>query len=295
MSTGDAYLREYAQAGLYLMQGRLSPPEAGRFQSFPRASWDRELDLVSQVPLRGIEWIYDVYGEGANPLETESGRSRLRAQLLARSVSVVSVCADYFMERPLVDRQAAISTASVERLRWLLNACREMAISRIVLPFVDASRLADENMKKATTTALHAVLHDADDAGVELHLETDLSPADFAGFLHDLDHPRIRVNYDSGNSASLGYRPADEFAAYGERIGSIHIKDRELGGSTVKLGHGDADFTTLRTLIVEHGYQGDFVLQIARGLSGDEVPWLATAHQRVCAWLRGELDLSSAP
>ena len=36
----------------------------------------------------------------------------------------------------------------------------------------------------------------------------------------------IKVNYDSGNSASLGYDPTDEFAAYGERVGSVHIKDR---------------------------------------------------------------------
>lgn len=289
----DAYLQEYAQAGLYVMQGRLSPPEAGRFQSFPRASWDRELVLASLVPVRGIEWIYDVHGEGVNPLETPSGRTRLRALLSARGVSVVSVCADYFMERPLVDGQAAPSAASVARLRWLLGVCREMAISRIVLPFVDASRLGDERMKRATLSALHTVLPDVEDAGVEVHLETDLPPGDFASFLRDIDHPLMRVNYDSGNSAALGYHPAEEFAAYGDRIGSMHIKDRQRGGGTVPLGHGDTEFPLLRAAIIEHGYRGDFVLQIARGAPGDEVSWLTTAQQRVRAWLRGELDLCS--
>ena len=44
--------------------------------------------------------------------------------------------------------------------------------------------------------------------------------------LNALPHPVIKVNYDSGNSASLGYSVTEEFAAYGNRIGSIHIKDR---------------------------------------------------------------------
>lgn len=292
-SVSEAYLREYALGGLYVMQGRLSPPEAGHFQSFPRANWERELALVAQVPLRGIEWIYDVYGEGANPLETRSGRTQLRDQLLAHDVSVVSVCADYFMERPLVDRQARQSAASIERLRWLLDVCCEIGISRLVLPFVDSSRLADEPMKEATVAVLQSVLPVASDTGVELHLETDLAPGDFASLLRDLDHPQVRVNYDSGNSAALGHCPVEEFASYGARIGSIHIKDRKRGGGTVPLGQGDAAFSALRTAIVEHGYAGDFVLQIARGAPGEEVPWLATAQQRVCAWLRGELDLSS--
>ena len=48
----------------------------------------------------------------------------------------------------------------------------------------------------------------------------------------------MRVNYDSGNSASLGYRPRDEFAAYGSRVGSVHLKDRRLGAGTAPLGRG---------------------------------------------------------
>jgi sugar phosphate isomerase/epimerase len=38
----------------------------------------------------------------------------------------------------------------------------------------------------------------------------------------------------------------EEFAAYGERVGSFHIKDRVRGGKTVPLGQGDTDFASLR-------------------------------------------------
>jgi Sugar phosphate isomerases/epimerases len=83
----------------------------------------------------------------------------------------------------------------------------------------------------------------------------------------------LKVNYDSGNSASLGYDPADEFAAYGTRVGSVHIKDRVNGGGTVPLGSGNTNFKSLFECLGELGYSGDFVLQVARGASGDEVAW----------------------
>ncbi len=112
-----------------------------------------------------------------------------------------------------------------------------------------------------------------DETGVELHLETSLAPQPFADLLARLPHPSVKVNYDSGNSASLGYSPRSEFAAYGSRVGSVHVKDRLRGGGTVPLGTGDADFEALFSCLADIGYEGDFVLQVARGTEGDEVNW----------------------
>jgi hexulose-6-phosphate isomerase len=89
-------------------------------------------------------------------------------------------------------------------------------------------------------------------------------------WLHD---SRFRINYDSGNSASLGYRPREEFAAYGARIGSVHVKDRVLGGGTVPLGEGNTDFASFFDCLGRVNYTGDFTLQVARGVAGDEVNW----------------------
>ena len=289
---GSAFLEATADAGLFVMQGRLSAPDAGRFQSFPRAAWQTEIALAPTIPLRGIEWIFDVHGVGVNPLETAAGRASLCDLLRAHRVMIESVCADYFMDRPLVDGHTP-QEASVTTLRWLMNTCGEMSIRRIVLPFVDASRITDERAAAATLDVLHGVLPDAEAAGVELHLETDLSPVVFRDLLRDIQHPLVKVNYDSGNSAALGYRSADEFAAYGERIGSIHIKDRVLGGGTVPLGYGQADFAMLRSAIIDSDFAGGFVLQVARGMPGDEVPWLTDVNVQVCRWLRGEAEITT--
>lgn len=281
------YLSQYADAGLYTMQGRLGAPEAGRFQSFPRQGWRLEIARAAEVGLRGIEWIYDLFGEGANPLETSEGREELRGLLAQHEVAVVSICADYFMDRPMLRCSQAENAELLDRLHWLLGICPEMGVGRVVLPFVDASRIRDETERDQVVTNLRQVLPQAERYGVELHLETDLAPQAFRELLDLLDHPLVKVNYDAGNSASLGYRPADEFAAYGARVGSVHIKDRRLGATTVPLGQGDTDFPSLREQLIQYDYRGDFVLQVARGEAGDEPRWLASMAALSADWLRG--------
>jgi hexulose-6-phosphate isomerase len=71
----------------------------------------------------------------------------------------------------------------------------------------------------------------------------------------------------------LGYDAAEEFAAYGDRVGSVHIKDRLRGGGSVPLGTGSADFPVLFDALDRVGYGGLYTLQAARGVDGDEVEW----------------------
>ena len=162
-----------------------------------------------------------------------------------------------------------------------------LGVSRVVLPFVDASRIDSEAELGDVVAVLESVLPAAVATGVELHLETSLSPSRFADMLARLPHPMVKVNYDSGNSSSLGYHPMEEFAAYGARVGSVHIKDRVLGGGTVPLGSGDADFRALFECLEDVAYQGDFVLQVARGAAGDEVAWARRNREFVLALQAG--------
>jgi hexulose-6-phosphate isomerase len=265
-----------------IMQGRLVPPTDGRFQSFPNGDWRAEFARARDAGLDSIEWIYDVFGEAHNPLASDRGLEELESLAAGSGVRVVSVCADYFMDRPIVAASGDELRDLVGRLYWLIERCRRARIERIVLPFVDASRLRDDADRRRALAVLSDVVPTAEHAKVELHLETDLAPQPFAAFLKGIVHPYVKVNYDAGNSASLGYRPADEFAAYGARIGSVHIKDRTLGGGTVPLGTGDADLRAVFAGLHALGYRGDYILQAARGEPGCEVE-LAAQNRRFVA------------
>ncbi len=270
-----------------IMQGRLLPPVDNRIQCFPREHWAEEFELAAQADLDCIEWIYDLYGADVNPLATDDGIEQMKSLSRRYNVQVLSVCADYFMDKPLVRANVSEMAERLATLEWLIGRCqllgmnprtsgvnpRTSGVDRIVLPFVDASRIETEAEFDSVCATLTRILPAAEKTGLEIHLETSLTPERFAKLLARLSHPMLKANYDSGNSSSLGYNPREEFAAYGTRVGSVHIKDRILGGSTVPLGTGDADFQALADSLKTIAYAGDFILQVARGTSGDEVAW----------------------
>jgi len=256
-----------------IMQGRLQAPQGGMFQCFPRDSWREEFPHAAAAGLDAIEWIYDLQGADVNPLATSAGIAEMQTLSREHHIDVVSVCADYFMDRPFVTASPDEFAPLTTHLLWLLDRCRLAGITRIVLPFVDASRIETPAQESQVVAMLADVLPHAAAAGVELHLETSLGPMEFAVLLGHLPHPMLKANYDSGNSSSLGYDVRRELAAYGPRIGSVHIKDRVRGGGTVPLGEGNADIPALLSGLAAIPYRGDFVLQVARGTAGDEVAW----------------------
>lgn len=268
-----------------IMQGRLVSPVGDRIQCFPQDHWRDEFPRAAAAGLAAIEWIFDLEDAAMNPLSSDAGIAEIHGLSQAHRVAVDSVCADYFMARPLVRATPGERAERWAMLDWLIGRCRACGITRMVLPFVDASRIETGADRDDVVAALEHVLPALEQAGVEVHLETALAPGEFRDLLDRVPHRLVRVNYDSGNSASLGFDPAEEWRAYGDRVGSVHIKDRVRGGGTVPLGTGDADFSSLFAAIRAAGFRGPWVLQVARGTPGDEVAWARANRGVVEQWL----------
>jgi hexulose-6-phosphate isomerase len=260
------------------MQGRLSAPEDGRFQSFPRESWRQEIARARQAGFEYIEWIHDEYGRTANPIFSEAGLAEMDALKSKYGVETPALCGDWFMDFPLVRCSAEELKERERHLHELIPVAKRIGAGKIVMPFVDQSRMATEEEKVSVQGVLMRALPVAEEFGVELHLEADFGPSEFAAFLATVEHPMLKVNWDSGNSSGLGYVATEEFAAYGDRIGSVHIKDRyrkpEGGIETRPLGTGSADFEDVFRAIRGIKYSGGLTLQVARGVAGNEVEFL---------------------
>jgi hexulose-6-phosphate isomerase len=268
------------------MQGRLSPPAGTAIQAFPAEHWADEFPAAEAAGLACIEWIYDVDGDDVNPICTDEGAARFKELQARHHVAVESLCADYFMPEPLLKGSESERRERRARLLWLLRRAAELGISRVVLPFVDAAKIEDEAQGRELAALLAGVFKEAGPGVPEIHLETSLPPAEFAKLMAVIDQPRVKVNYDSGNSSSLGYDADEEFAAYGPQIGSVHIKDRVLGGGTVPLGKGNADFPKLLKNLGGIAYKGPVILQVARSESGRETEWAIRNREIVESWFQ---------
>jgi hexulose-6-phosphate isomerase len=252
-----------------------------------------EFGRAATAGLDSIEWIYDVWGEKVNPIASERGVEQLRRFTKESKVEVVSLCADYFMERPLIRVSREEKRGRLQHFIWLISRCQRLGISRIVLPFVDNSSIQSESEIVEVIRILQEVVPAASEAQVEIHLETSLCPADFRRVLSAIPSSALKVNYDIGNSASLGYDCREEFLAYGSRVGSVHIKDRPRGGGTVPLGSGDADILAVLAGLNEVGYSGDFILQVARGEPGREVEWATRNRAIFVSYLQAASEITT--
>ncbi|MBM3231065.1 sugar phosphate isomerase/epimerase [Candidatus Peregrinibacteria bacterium] len=253
------------------MQGRLGSSEDGRIQCSPRMHWHEEFAKAEDIRLYGIEWIDDLYSADENPLFTDAGLTKLRSLITTHGVCIPAVCVNRCIEEPIFRCTDVEREARIDHLRTVLQQAKKIGADHIVLPFLDSASLATRQDEDIVIAALKELLPDADALDIEIHLETSLAPRAFAAFLERISDPLIRVTYDIGNSAGFNFDPHEEFAAYGDRVGSVHIKDKPHGGSTVPLGTGDADFATIAQELKNVDFRGLYTLEAARQANGDEV------------------------
>lgn len=254
-----------------IMQGRLSPPVSGRIQAFPWGTWEQEFFLARDVGLDLIDWIIEEGRLEENPLLTTTGSARIESLVAKTGVYIGAVCADYFMDCPLVRCSYPELKERLEVLEVIVARMARLRIKYLEVPFVDNSAILDYSELEQICGVIRPTLDRAGALGVTLALETSLACEQVATFLRRLNHRAARANYDIGNSAHLGFDPTRELAAYGQLVATVHVKDRVFGGGTVPLGKGDAQFAACFELFRAQGYTGPFILQVARG--SDEVNW----------------------
>lgn len=249
---------------LGIIQGRLSLPVGNRIQAFPPAHWWGEFALCKELGIDCIEWIFDYERSEDNPLCSDTGIKQILRLTREHEVAINSVLADYFMVKRLFGEDEQEVCKALDVLHFLIAQCHTCRIPIIEIPFVDTSALKTEDDKQEVIRNLKKPLRYADDYGIKISLETSLPPAEFKQFILAFKSPAVKVNYDMGNSASLGYDPHEEIGLLGEYIVNVHIKDRVRGGGTVPLGRGDTDFHSIFQALKKKKYRGDFILQGAR-------------------------------
>ncbi len=267
------------------MQGRLSPLVNGRIQSFPWSCWQQEFSAGEKNDFHLIEWTLDQDCLYDNPLLTLDGQAEILALCKLHGFAIPSLTGDCFMQAPFWKAQGVERDALQRDFRAVAVACAAVGISIMVVPLVDNGSLEQASHEEALVTYLKSQAEFLAEHGLLVAFESDLVPLELARFIERLDPALFGINYDIGNSAALGFNPADEFAAYGHRIVNVHIKDRVMGGTTVPLGSGNADFETVFAALTRVGYTGNYILQTARAADDDHAGALCRYRDMVVNWL----------
>ena len=252
-----------------IMQGRLSPRIDGKIQAYPASTWQKEFEIAQEIGYAAIEWIVEKPVE-TNALMTTSGKTEIKKVIASTGVRIDYVCADIFMQQPLVRMSEETKSQNKEYLLEILKNAKEVGAIGVEIPFVDNSSIKSETEKQEFIDTMQDAFKLAKDLDIKISLETDLSPIAFKELLEQIGLDFVQANYDIGNSASLGFDPKEELNAYGQRILNVHVKDRKLGGTTVPLGTGNADINLVIQKLQEFGYSGGLTMQAARGVNDVE-------------------------
>ena len=244
-----------------IMQGRLSNSINNTIQAFPEKSWSKEFEIGQRINLNSIEWIFDIYEK--NPIMNNQ-ITKINNCISKFQIKVNSVCADYFMINKLFNESEQNIKKNLEILKKLAKNSAKIGTKIIEIPLVDSSSLKTEKDKKELVTNLKKIIPEIKNLGIIITLETDLEPKEFLNLLEMFDKNTVYANYDTGNSASLGYDVNEEFKILKDKIKNIHLKDRIRNGTTVPFGLGDTNFEEFFKILKKSEYSGDLIMQGAR-------------------------------
>ena len=267
------------------MQGRLSPLIDGKIQAFPWSYWRQEFRAANELGLHIMEWTIDQDRLYENPLMTSAGQEEIRVFCKQFDLALPSLTGDCFMQAPFWKAETEPRSSLEADFTAVLHACAAVGIGMVVVPLVDNGRLESVEQENVLVEFLAAQSSLLRSLAIRIVFESDFEPPELARFIDRLDPTLFGINYDIGNSAGCGFNPVEEFAAYAARIVNVHVKDRVLGGTTVPLGTGNADFPTVFSLLRKQGYQGNYIMQTARARDDDHAGALKTYMQQIESWV----------
>jgi len=165
-----------------------------------------------------------------------------------------------------------------------------------------AGQPADEAERRVVIDHLRQIGDTAAEMGITVALETHKGPTQNAdamlALMDELDHPRVRLNFDTGNIAyyNRGVDPADELEKVKHLVRNVHLKDNRGGFEDwyfPAVGDGGSvDFTRVRNILDGVAFAGPYTIEI-EGIGGEPEPGLegrqdrivrSVAHLRACGY-----------
>ena len=108
-----------------IMQGRLSPRIDGKIQAYPASTWQKEFEIAQEIGYAAIEWIVEK-PVATNALMTDSGKAEIKKVIASTGVRIDYVCADIFMQQPLVRMTEEIKSQNKDYLLEILKNAKEV-------------------------------------------------------------------------------------------------------------------------------------------------------------------------
>ena len=226
--------------------------------------WQGAFDMAARTGFDGLELDLGADYE-QTLLWSAAGRQKLHDLIGASGIELASFCAGVCWTHS----PASEDPATRGRIRDMLaTACAhaaEFGVRWILVPITPGEEGVTHETGTQRWIQMAAELAPlAADLGVVLCLENvgrgyGKSAAELANMVDTVRSPGVKVYYDVGNALAFGNDPVAEIEFLGDRIGEVHIKERDAD----LLGEGVVPIAACLSALRDLGYDDWLVLETA--------------------------------
>lgn len=186
-------------------------------------------------------------------------------------------------QAPLSDPRPEVTDRGIVGMETALRSAKALGADVVLLvPALVTETVGYGEAYERSQKNIRKLLPLADELQVTIAVENVwnkflLSPLEFARYVDELDHPRLRAYFDIGNVILFGFSQ-DWIRTLGRRIVRIHLKDfKRQGYQWTNLLDGDVNWPQVRVALAETGYSGFLTTE----LSGGDEAYLTDLARRI--------------
>ncbi|MEM3715772.1 MAG: sugar phosphate isomerase/epimerase family protein [Candidatus Bathyarchaeia archaeon] len=202
----------------------------------------------------------------------KAGRNERRAILdeaKSLGLELPSLCTGLFWKYNLVSPDPSVRRKGVEIIRQGCEFASDIGAKVfLVVPAVATREVPYQDMWKISKESILEAARSAEDYGVIIGVENVwnrflYSPLEFRKFIEEINHPNVKIYFDVGNAAFIGF-PEQWIRYLRDLIVCVHVKDFQFSTMQFRpIFEGNIQWQSVMEALREAGYNGFLIVELS--------------------------------
>ena len=238
-----------------VVQGRLSKSPDNQLQWFPQDCWQDEFYKCKALTLDFVELLDERSYNSNNPIWSSFGRESIKKVASETNRVIYSSCTDNSIDNSLLLR------TTLDHVFNYIEVSKYLGCEIAILPLMEESSITPNNFDSYVSIIREL----CNSTSLIICLESLLDHKTLGRFIDEVDVNNLKCVFDTGNR-SVSKNLSEEMLFLGDRIGHVHLKDKNKKGENVYLGTGRVNFHEVFESLQRVNYKGHFVFESVRGI-----------------------------
>ena len=238
-----------------VVQGRLSKSPDNQLQWFPQDCWQDEFYKCKTLGLNFVELLDERSYNSNNPIWSSSGRDEIKRVVSETNRVIYSSCTDN-----IIDNSLLLET-TLDHVFNYLEVSKYLGCEIAIFPLMEESSITPNNFDSYVSTVREL----CNSTSLTICLESLLDHKTLSRFIDEVNVDNLKCVFDTGNR-SASKNLSEEILFLGDKIGHVHLKDKNKKGENVYLGTGRVNFHEVFKSLEKVNYREHFVFESVRGI-----------------------------